>query len=163
MAALVTALIEEHRGPADEKGLTLICGIEAADTIVSFDRHCLESVIANPLLNAIKFTEAGYVSARLHRTAAGKLALEISDSGIGIDESYLARLFEPFSQEDFGTARRFEGVGLGLALTGRFAALNGASLEVHSRKGCGTTVSIQFGEQSAGSTSLTAKATPIFS
>ena len=161
VAALVTALMEEHRGPADEKGLTLMCGIEAADTIVSFDRHCLESVVANPLLNAIKFTEAGYVSARLHRTVTGKLKLEISDSGIGIDAAYLARLFEPFSQEDFGTARRFEGAGLGLALTGRYAAINGASLEVQSRKGGGTTFSIQFNENPVAIAASTGKATPI--
>jgi len=162
VAALVTALMEEHRGPAEEKGLTLLCGIEAVDTIVSFDRHCLESVIANPLLNAIKFTEAGYVSVRLHRTAAGKLKLEISDSGIGIDAAHLTRLFEPFSQEDFGTARRFEGAGLGLALTGRYAAINGALLEIQSRKGCGTTVSIQFDKNPRTSTASTAKATPIW-
>ena len=113
-----------------------------------------------PWLNAIKFTEAGYVSARLHRTAAGKLKLEISDSGIGIDGAYLARMFEPFSQEDFGTARRFEGTGLGLALTGRYAAINGAALQVQSRKGCGTTVSIQFDANPPASASPAAKATP---
>ena len=163
VAALVTASMEEHRAPADEKGLTLKCTIEATDTIVSFDRHCLESVIANPLLNAIKFTEVGFVSARLYRTVSGKLKLEISDSGIGIDAAYLAHMFEPFSQEDLGTARRFEGAGLGFALTGRYAAINGASLEIQSRKGCGTIVSIQFEENPADSTALTARATPTLS
>ena len=148
--AMLTALIEEHRGTAEDKGLTLRCRIDAADTIVAFDRHCLTSVIANPLLNAIKFTEAGHVSARLYRNGAGKLRLEISDSGIGIDAAYLTRAFEPFSQEDFGTARRFEGAGLGLALTRRCAALNGASIEVQSRKGRGTTVAIQFDDASPG-------------
>ncbi|HEX4208853.1 MAG TPA: histidine kinase dimerization/phospho-acceptor domain-containing protein, partial [Candidatus Binataceae bacterium] len=79
-AAMLIALIEEHRGHADEKGLALTCRIEAADTVVSFDRHCLTSVIANPLLNAIKFTEAGHIRVRLYQTS-GKLKLEITDSG----------------------------------------------------------------------------------
>jgi len=148
-AAMLTAIIEEHRGSAEEKGLTLMCGIDAADNVVLFDRRCLANVITNPLLNAIKFTETGYVSARLFRTLAGKLKLEISDSGIGMGRAYLTRAFDPFSQEDSGTARRFEGVGLGLALTRRCAELNGASIEVRSRKGCGTTVSIQFGDAPA--------------
>jgi len=149
VASTLTAIIEEHRGSAEEKGLTLMSGIDGNDNIVMFDRRCLANVIANPWLNAIKFTEAGYVSARLFRTATGKLKLEISDSGIGIDSAYIARAFEPFSQEDSGTARRFEGVGLGLALTRRCAALNGASVEVQSRKGCGTTVTIQFDDAPA--------------
>jgi signal transduction histidine kinase len=149
VASTLTAIIEEHRGSAEEKGLTLMSGIDGNDNVVMFDRRCLANVIANPWLNAIKFTEAGYVSARLFRTATGKLKLEISDSGIGIDSAYIARAFEPFSQEDSGTARRFEGVGLGLALTRRCAALNGASVEVQSSKGCGTTVTIQFDDAPA--------------
>jgi signal transduction histidine kinase len=149
VASTLTAIIEEHRGAVEEKGLTLMCGIDGTDNVVLFDRRCLTNVIANPLLNAIKFTEAGYVSTRLYRTPAGKLKLEISDSGVGIDSAYVVRAFDPFSQEDSGTARRFEGVGLGLALTRRCAALNGASVEVRSRKGCGTTVTIQFGDASA--------------
>jgi signal transduction histidine kinase len=146
VASTLSAIIEEHRASVEAKGLTLMSGIDGNDNTVLFDRRCLANVIANPLLNAIKFTEAGYVSVRLFRTAAGQLKLEISDSGIGIDSAYLARAFEPFSQEDWGTARRFEGVGLGLALTRRCAALNGASVEVQSRKGGGTTVTIKFGD-----------------
>ncbi|HEX4210359.1 MAG TPA: ATP-binding protein, partial [Candidatus Binataceae bacterium] len=115
---------------------------------VSFDRHCLTSVIANPLLNAIKFTEAGHIRVRLYQTS-GKLKLEITDSGIGIDSAFLTRAFEPFTQEDFGTARRFEGAGLGLAVTRHCAALNGAAVEIHSRKHHGTTVTIHFGDAPA--------------
>jgi signal transduction histidine kinase len=144
VAATLNAIIEEHRGAVEEKGLSLICSIDEGHNDVLFDRRCLANVISNPLLNAIKFTEAGCISTRLFRTAARKLKLEITDTGIGIDHAYLARAFEPFSQEDCGTARRFEGVGLGLALTRRCAELNGASVEVYSRKGHGTTVTILF-------------------
>jgi signal transduction histidine kinase len=146
VALALKSIIEDHRSAAEAKGLTLLCGIDGSDNEVLFDRSCLMNVIANPLLNAIKFTQSGYVSARLYRTAGRMLKLEIGDSGIGMGRAYLARAFEPFSQEDSGTARRFEGVGLGLALTRLCAEMNGASVEVHSRKGSGTTITIQFGD-----------------
>lgn len=142
--AMVSRLIEEHRGTAEDKGLALLHLIEADDALVYFDPHCLETAISNPLLNAIKFTQSGGVTVRLYRVDNGRLKLEIRDSGIGMEPAYAARIFEPFSQEDHGTSRRFEGAGLGLALTRRYAELNGAKVEVRSVKNRGTTVSLEF-------------------
>jgi signal transduction histidine kinase len=145
--AAVERLIQEHRPAAEEKGLLLIHFAETDDAQVQFDPQCLEAVITNPLLNAIKFTEAGGVTVRLYRSDAGLLKLEISDSGIGMNAEYMAQLFEPFGQEDPGTARRYEGAGLGLALSRRYAELNGAAIKVRSAKNRGTTVTIEFGQQ----------------
>jgi signal transduction histidine kinase len=147
VSPMVSRLIEEHRGVAEEKGLLLVGQIEAAETIVHFDPVCLESVITNPLANAIKFTESGHVTVRLYRAANGQLKLDISDTGIGIDTPYLAHLFEPFAQEDAGTSRRYEGAGLSLALTRRYAELNGAAVEVRSLKHQGTTFTVGFSRQ----------------
>jgi signal transduction histidine kinase len=146
LRAVVDRLIEEHRPAAEEKGLLLIHFAETDDANVQFDPQCLEGVIGNPLLNAIKFTEAGGVTVRLYRAGDGQLKLEISDSGIGMNAGYLAQLFEPFGQEDPGTARRYEGAGLGLALSRRYAELNGAAIKVKSAKDRGTTVTIEFGQ-----------------
>jgi signal transduction histidine kinase len=144
VSATVSRLVEEHRGAAEEKGLDLTQRIDATDTLIFFDPQCLESVIVNPLANAIKFTASGQIAVRLYRAAGGQLKLEITDSGVGMDAAYIARLFEPFCQEDAGTARRFEGAGMGLALARRYAELNGASLEIHSLKHHGTSVTVGF-------------------
>ena len=144
VGAMVSRLVEEHRGAAEEKGLGLTQRIDATDTIIFFDPECLEGVIVNPLANAIKFTVAGQIAVRLYRGANGQLKLEITDSGVGMDAAYIARLFEPFCQEDAGASRRFEGAGLGLALTRRYAELNGAALEVRSLKYHGTSITIEF-------------------
>jgi signal transduction histidine kinase len=82
--------------------------------------------------NAIKFTERGGVTVRVARSTSGALTLMVKDTGVGIEQTYLAHLFEPFSQEQSSPARRYEGAGLGLALTRRYLELNGATLKVAS-------------------------------
>jgi signal transduction histidine kinase len=154
LSAIVNHLVEKYRGAAEAKGLTLGCQIESEDTNVCFDRFCLEGVIANPLVNAIKFTESGHVKVRLYRADNGQLKLEISDTGIGMDTPFLTHLFEPFVQEDVGTSRRYEGTGLSLALTRRYAELNHASIEVRSVKRQGTSFIIEFSEQLPQSNSV---------
>jgi CheY-like chemotaxis protein len=84
----------------------------------------------------------------LYRATGARLCLEIRDTGIGISEEYLPRLFQPFSQEHSGPARRFQGSGLGLALTRKYLELNGAEISVQSEKGKGTTFTIRFSQES---------------
>lgn len=68
----------------------------------------------------------------------------MSDTGVGISEEYIPKIFTPYSQEEFGYSRSFEGVGLGLALARRFLEINGATIGITSKKNVGTTVTIQF-------------------
>jgi PAS domain S-box-containing protein len=146
------ALIERHvsdvRVLADSKHLALAFEIREPRARVVFDEHCLSNTLMNLLGNAIKFTEAGCVSVKLFRNRQGALCLEIRDTGIGIDPAFLPRLFEPFVQEDSGYSRRFEGSGLGLALTKNYLELNGASLSVESEKGRGSVFTILFSKRS---------------
>jgi two-component system, sensor histidine kinase len=131
---------------AARKNIQLRCVIEEPTAAILFDERCLTGALTNLLQNAIKFTEKkGSVTARLYRGSEGLLRITISDTGVGIEPSYLPHLFEPFSQEQTGYARAFEGNGLGLALTKRYLQLNGATLEVESRKGQGSTFTISFG------------------
>ena len=143
-------LLADFRAMAEQKGIALTCTIEAPDASVVFDEYCLTQALTNLLDNAIKFTGRGSVTCRLYRESDGTLCLEIRDTGIGISEVYLPHLFEPFSQERSGLARRFQGSGLGLALTRRYLELNGARISVKTEQGQGTTFTIQFSPESEG-------------
>ncbi len=129
---------------SSQKGLELECqNEEPAQTMIMFDEYCLSGALMNLLSNAIKFTERGSVTARLFR-ADGALRIEVRDTGVGIDPSYLPHLFEPFSQQHSGYSRPFEGTGLGLALTRGYLQLNRANLSVESAPGKGSIFRIEF-------------------
>jgi CheY-like chemotaxis protein len=129
--------------PAREKGLTL--NVEVAPEVpdlVRGDPGRLRQVIVNLMGNAIKFTASGSVtiSAGVVMRAGDELTvrLEVQDTGIGIDENQLDRLFEPFTQADSSTTRRFGGTGLGLAITRQLVVLMGGRCGVDSRPGRGS-------------------------
>jgi len=129
---------------ADEKGLELRLEIAESDATVRFDEYCLQSALSNLLQNAIKFTDRGEIVLGLDRDDSGTLKLEVRDTGIGIGNDYLPRLFEPFSQEQAGHSRCFEGAGLGLAFARKCVELGGARIFAASRKGEGSTFTIEF-------------------
>lgn len=129
---------------ADEKGLKLRLEIAESDATVRFDEYCLQSALSNLLQNAIKFTDRGEIVLGLDRDSTGTLTLKVRDTGIGIDDDYVPRLFEPFSQEQAGHSRRFEGAGLGLAFARKCVELGGARISAASRKGEGSTFTIAF-------------------
>ena len=145
---IVEGELRSVRSFAAQKGLKVSCAIEVPEAIVSFDRYCLTRSLANLLQNAVKFTRAGEVTIRLHRHASGDLAIDVTDSGVGIDPAFLPRLFEPFTQEESGYTRKFEGSGLGLALAKRYLEMNGAAIVVESDKGRGTTFTVRFSRDS---------------
>ena len=129
---------------AAEKGLKLRLEIAESEATVRFDEYCLQSALGNLLQNAIKFTDRGEIVLGLDRDSTGTLKLEVRDTGIGIDNDYLPRLFEPFSQEQTGHHRRFEGAGLGLAFARKCVELAGGQISAASRKGEGSTFTIAF-------------------
>ncbi len=101
----------------------------------------LRQVLLNLAANAVKFTESGSVTVRAVSVAgtADKVAFEVIDTGIGIRAKDQARLFEPFSQLDESTTRKFGGTGLGLAIVTDLVQLQGGSIELESEEGVGTT------------------------
>jgi signal transduction histidine kinase/CheY-like chemotaxis protein len=149
LGALLGRHIEDIRILAERKGIRLRCIIDEPQAIVLFDEYCISGALTNLLQNAIKFTEEGSVTAKLYRITGDRiLRISIEDTGIGIEPAYLNRIFEPFSQEQVGYTRPFEGNGLGLALTRSYLQLNGADISVISRKGHGSTFTISFSPQS---------------
>jgi PAS domain S-box-containing protein len=107
---------------------------------VTLDQQKFKQILYNLLSNAIKFTESGgVVRIRLQPQDADHFKLVIKDTGIGIRSKDLSRLFQDFEQLDSGSSRRYEGSGLGLALTKGLVELQGGTISVESRYGIGTT------------------------
>src|SRR5690606_24324859 len=114
-------------------------------------------VIGNFLSNAIKFTEKGMVEAALEwqgREGDGdRVCFRVTDTGIGVTPEQQARLFQPFSQAEGSTTRRFGGTGLGLVISRRLAELMGGEVSMESTPGAGTTLKLTLvvprGEEAA--------------
>lgn len=102
----------------------------------------LKQVLVNLLSNSLKFTESGYVKVRAHLIEMTdhecQLQFIVEDSGIGMDEATLAKLFTNFTQGDSSISRRFGGSGIGLALSGRLVERMGGKIEVESAPGVGS-------------------------
>jgi signal transduction histidine kinase/CheY-like chemotaxis protein/HPt (histidine-containing phosphotransfer) domain-containing protein len=99
-------------------------------------------VLLNLVSNAIKFTERGKIQVGVHREIsyfAHTIRFEINDTGIGMTREQLSRLFQPFTQADASTTRKFGGTGLGLTISKRLAKLLGGDIECRSEAGVGTT------------------------
>jgi PAS domain S-box-containing protein len=114
---------------------------ELPETIAN-DPTRLRQVITNIVGNAIKFTEKGsvkVVASHIDDDGVSKLAIEITDSGIGIQSDSVNNLFQPFSQADTSITRRFGGTGLGLAISRQLAEAMGGSIAVSSEYGKGST------------------------
>ena len=96
-------------------------------------------VLYNLLSNAAKFTENGAVELSVTRDgAAGTIAFAVRDSGIGISEEQMARLFEAFAQAEDSTQRKYGGTGLGLALSRQFCLMMGGDIAVETKRGEGS-------------------------
>jgi PAS domain S-box-containing protein len=110
---------------------------------VSLDQQKLKQVIYNLVSNAVKFTdEGGHVTIQTIGPDANRFRVAVSDTGIGIKPEDIQRLFKEFEQLETGTNRRYEGTGLGLALTKKLVELQGGSIEVQSEPGKGSTFTV---------------------
>jgi PAS domain S-box-containing protein len=129
---------------ADDAGLELICRIDpTVPSYLNGDPGRLRQIITNLVGNAIKFTKNGEVviSASLQADLDGyaTILFEIHDTGIGIPASRCAAVFEPFTQADGSTTRKYGGTGLGLAICKQLSHLMGGEIGVTSEEGRGST------------------------
>jgi signal transduction histidine kinase/DNA-binding response OmpR family regulator len=135
---------------AHNKGLELICDIdEAVPECVIADALRIRQVLINLIANAIKFTEKGEVVVSVRIDASKKQAADVPshenlcfavrDTGIGIPASKQRQIFQPFSQADGSTTRKYGGTGLGLTISKRLVEMMGGRLWLESKPGLGTT------------------------
>ncbi len=127
-----------------EKGLTFTCHVNGPmeDHYIGDDTK-LKQILINILSNAIKFTHApGSVSLRVERVNVyedqATLRFSIRDTGIGIAEDFIPKIFEPFTQEDSNRNNKYGSTGLGMAITKNIVELMNGMIQVHSEKGVGS-------------------------
>ncbi len=126
------------------KPLELITDLESAPQWVHGDPTRVRQVLLNLVGNAIKFTSDGSISLRARTTEDQVVRFEVRDTGVGISKSAQEKLFEPFSQADSSTTRRFGGTGLGLTISQHICNLMGGRIEVQSAPGKGSAFSFSI-------------------
>jgi len=145
--ALVNDAVSIIAPAAQAKGLTLTVDADDGDQTYRLDETRLRQVLLNLLNNAVKFTEHGTirVSLRIHDGEAGDvLALDVSDTGIGITPEQQALLFQRFQQADSSIRRSYGGTGLGLAICKALVNLMGGDISLVSTAGQGSTFSVRL-------------------
>src|SRR6266542_919340 len=131
---------------ARKKGLTLHCDPTAASMPkVHADREKVRQCLINLVSNAVKFTPSGgTVTVGAKELPGDRIALYVTDTGIGISEDHLARVWDVFYQVDGSSTREYGGAGLGLAIVKSFVEAHGGEVEVHSTPNGGSTFTMVF-------------------
>lgn len=139
----IKAVIDTLASRATVKDISLACEIdEDVPDAVRTDPQRLRQVLVNLVGNALKFTHEGGVTVKASRRsdpAGDRLRFEIVDTGIGMDEATVAKLFQKFTQADASTSRQYGGTGLGLAISQQLTDLMGGEIGVDSQPGTGST------------------------
>jgi signal transduction histidine kinase len=139
--AIVREVEEMFMPQALRKGIALEVSVPGEPVTLRTDATKLRQILINLIGNALKFTDEGRVS--LEMSVAGDTALfVIRDTGPGIDDADIGRIFEPFTQVDQSLRRTKGGTGLGLPVSRRLAHLLGGDLRVESEPGVGSTFTL---------------------
>jgi signal transduction histidine kinase/ActR/RegA family two-component response regulator len=126
------------------KGLDLVLEVDpATPEWLSGDAARVRQVLMNLVSNALKFTEVGQIAVRVG-PRDGRILLTVTDTGLGMSEEQIGRLFTPFAQGDRSTARRFGGTGLGLAICRQLAEMMDGEVSVESAPGEGSTFAVRL-------------------
>ena len=141
VAALTAELASNFRSACDRAGLKLVVDCPALSEPVYVDPGMWEKIVLNLLSNAFKFTFEGAIVVRL-REAKGQMELSVQDTGVGIPNAELPRLFERFHRFAGQKSRSYEGSGIGLALVQELVKLHGGDIHAESEVGLGTTLTI---------------------
>ncbi|ARN75627.1 hypothetical protein BST96_16845 [Oceanicoccus sagamiensis] len=149
LATLIYETVEPFRSNINDAiSLTLSMDPELKNQQFIGDESRLHQILTNLLNNACKFTEQGFINIDVenvsHISGNTLIRINISDSGIGIEESLQPRLFQPFTQADQTNTRKYGGTGLGLAICKQLLQLMNGSIHLHSEHGKGSTFSLEF-------------------
>jgi signal transduction histidine kinase len=138
------------RGWADKGQVELTEELPQQPISLYADGRKFRQILLNLVSNAIKFTpKGGMVAVKVWRDESRASYIQVRDNGIGMAAEDIPKALAIFGQVDSGLARQFEGTGLGLPLAKRFADLHGATLDIESALGAGTTITVRFGPNRA--------------
>jgi two-component system, sensor histidine kinase and response regulator len=164
LRAIVESVVETLAPQARRKSLSLACFVDPdLPAVIKGDPVRLRQILFNLIGNAIKFTESGHVVVEAGPVAAGagsRLRVAVRDTGIGMDETALKRLFKPFSQADSSTNRRYGGTGLGLSICKHLVELMGGRIAVASAPAKGSEFAFEI-DLEPGESSPTAATVPM--
>lgn len=140
-------VIAAHQPKAVQKGLRLLTNIhESIPVTIQSDPMLLKQVLNNLVCNAVKFTDNGFVQIEIRAFTRSNferlLQFNVADSGIGISQDNLKRIFDPFTQADNSVSRPYNGTGLGLTLSQKLVQLLGGKLSVQSTVNQGSVFSV---------------------
>lgn len=141
---LLQDVVEMFQKNADKKQLQLIIEVDDRVGVIRGDSFRLEQAMINLVDNAIKYTEQGFVKIKAYKKSSEDVVVEIEDSGVGIPQSDLSRIFERFYTVDKSHSRREGGTGLGLSIVKSILQQHHADIKLLSGSGKGTRVVIVF-------------------
>jgi PAS domain S-box-containing protein len=141
-AVFTRDLASNFRSAMESAGIAFEVDCEPIDEPVFLDREMWEKIVLNLISNAFKFTFEGRIAVCLRRER-GEVVLEVADTGVGIPQDEIPRLFERFHRVESTRGRTQEGSGIGLALVHELAKLHGGRIEVSSTLGQGTTFRVR--------------------
>ena len=147
-------LVEEFKTFENEKDIRISYINNSKNSSIIADHYSVTQIFQNLIGNAIKYTPKGTIDVIIDDWSEDKLRVIVKDTGIGISKDYIANLFSPFSQEDVGHKREFEGNGLGLALVKKYVEMNNADILVESEKDRGSTFTVIFNKKPMKSNEL---------
>ena len=140
---IINPLYEKFKPLANDAGLEIKVINKLIESKIEVDKYSTLQILDNIIDNSVKYTREGGIEILL-TNFENKLIVNVKDTGIGIAEEYLEKIFEPFSQEEQGYTRSFEGNGLGLALVKNYCTLNNYEFSINSKKNIGTRFEIVF-------------------
>ena len=161
VAGFVKGLASAARQVADDKRLRLETVVDPALGTVLGDKDKLEKIVLNLMFNALKFTPAGGRVELRAQKRDEDFVLTVADTGMGISEKNLPHVFDRFWQADDSSKRKYQGVGIGLALVKELVEIQGGKVTVQSQEGKGTTFTVTLPYQKAEpAPKLSPEATP---
>jgi PAS domain S-box-containing protein len=137
-------LTEEFKRLTVNKNMVLKYYNNITEPFIIADKYTVNQIFQNLIGNAVKYTPGGEIVINLFEKDKENICVEVRDTGIGMSAEYMKKIFTPFSQEDTGHKRKFEGNGLGLALVKKYVELNNAEISVKSIKDKGSIFAVTF-------------------
>ncbi len=138
---IVESLVEDFSSEAKKKGVAFIFESDIGEVSINGDENGITLILYHLIDNAVKFTKKGFVKVSFY-PKKDKIILEIEDTGCGISKEFLAKIYEPFSQEFTGYTRLYDGNGLGMAIVQQFCLLDNIEIDIKSEKNVGTKISL---------------------